>query len=287
MERNQINRLVYSSGEQGGFLLWAILLVFILVWRAYRPKTAVPKLQMNHAQVEAWRCALEASADSLKLVKTTIRPFNPNFINGARAMKLELSSTQHNRLQQYRQSGKWINSQKDFQSVTGVSPAWMRQYGALFVFPDFIRKRQITGPDVRAILTRNDLNQASDTSLRRINGIGAVLSQRIIDWRERHGDYRRWEELRLIYGLNEGLIDELKKRFYLDTSTAITQQNINRLSVSDLAVIPGVSFDVARSIWEFVRLRQGLDSIAELSKIDKVTPQIFGVIQLYLFATKN
>ena len=48
-----------------------------------------------------------------------------------------------------------------------------------------------------------------------------------------------------------------------------------------------MSFSLAKSIWEFVRLRQGLKDLEELYALEEIQPLLFEVIQLYLYAMKN
>lgn len=46
-----------------------------------------------------------------------------------------------------------------------------------------------------------DLNAATEADLDGLPGVGPVLAQRIIDWREAHGGFRRVEDLRSVSGL--------------------------------------------------------------------------------------
>lgn len=58
-----------------------------------------------------------------------------------------------------------------------------------------------------------DLNRAEATALETLPGIGPVLAQRIVDWRERHGPFREVGQLREISGIGErtfqGLVDRV------------------------------------------------------------------------------
>jgi competence protein ComEA len=55
-----------------------------------------------------------------------------------------------------------------------------------------------------------DLNSATVEALIRIPGIGEVMAQRIVDWREEHGPFRRAEDLIKVKGVGEKTFDKLR-----------------------------------------------------------------------------
>jgi DNA uptake protein ComE-like DNA-binding protein len=57
---------------------------------------------------------------------------------------------------------------------------------------------------------------------------------------------------------------------------------VNKASASDIATIPGISFEMAKKIWEFRRLREKITDIQELEKIEGMTERKLQLIQLYL-----
>ena len=91
-------------------------------------------------------------------------------------------------------------------------------------------------------------------------------------------------QLYFVYGIKKETIDELLRRFTVKTPKLITKRNINELTASDLSTLPGISFELGVAIWEFVRVKNGVDSLEELQKIDEITPQKIALIKLYLSA---
>ncbi len=52
---------------------------------------------------------------------------------------------------------------------------------------------------------RIDINTATIEDLRGLPSIGEVLARRIVDYRRRHGDFRRPQDLILVRGISVGL----------------------------------------------------------------------------------
>jgi competence protein ComEA len=55
-----------------------------------------------------------------------------------------------------------------------------------------------------------NLNTASAAQLQELPGVGPVLAQRIVDYRERHGGFRSVDELREVTGIGEATFAELQ-----------------------------------------------------------------------------
>jgi len=55
-----------------------------------------------------------------------------------------------------------------------------------------------------------DLNRAAAEELAQVPGIGPVLAQRIVDWREENGPFRRIEDLLKVKGIGETSLAKLR-----------------------------------------------------------------------------
>ena len=56
-----------------------------------------------------------------------------------------------------------------------------------------------------------DLNRATARELTTLPGIGEVLAQRIVDYREAHGSFQSVEELIAVEGIGEGKLEKLRE----------------------------------------------------------------------------
>ena len=196
------------------------------------------------------------------------------------------------RLLKYRKEGKWINSAADFKRVTEVSDSLLNELSPYFKFPDWV-----TNPKPKSNFSNNktdkgfaekpyaqkiDLNKATEEQLQQVSGIGEALSKRIVSYREKLGGFSNDIELNSVYGLNPEVVQRTLNLFTVKTPREITKINVNKASASDIATIPGISFEMARKIWEFRRLREKISTIQELDKIEGMTERKLQLIQLYL-----
>ena len=55
-----------------------------------------------------------------------------------------------------------------------------------------------------------NLNEATKEELESLPGIGRVLAQRILDYREAYGDFLALEELTNVEGIGEGKLEEIR-----------------------------------------------------------------------------
>ena len=55
-----------------------------------------------------------------------------------------------------------------------------------------------------------DINAAGAQDLQRLPGIGPVLAQRIVDWREENGDFMIVEDLLAVEGIGAAKLDEIR-----------------------------------------------------------------------------
>ncbi len=56
-----------------------------------------------------------------------------------------------------------------------------------------------------------DLNLADEEEIAEIPGIGEDRAKAIVEFRDEHGDFESWDDLKEIPGFSQGLIDQLKE----------------------------------------------------------------------------
>ena len=196
---------------------------------------------LSQQEIEAFQIQIDsiklagAEADSVK-----IYPFNPNYITDFKGYTLGMSVEEIDKLQQFREENKWINSAKDFQKVTGVSDSLLATISPYFKFPEWVieaeKKKENNGniPSVKV----SDLNTAKSEDLQKINGIGEVLANRIVNYRNKIGGFRSEIQLKDIYGLNYETREKLQQQFQVFKDEEFGLININKAKVLDLVDVP-------------------------------------------------
>lgn len=268
------------------FLICNILLLLLYFLIPTHSNTILqldsPEIKNIIAEVE-----LQRKEDSLRRIPTKY-PFNPNFITDYQAYLFSIDIETLEILRAYKNKDKWINSVADFQKVTQWNDARVKEIEAYLKFPDWVKNTEasintLAQEKPKDNRIQRDLNKASKEDLTAVPGVGEVLSTRIIDWRERLNGFSDTLQLNHVYGLNDWTKANLAKYFYVTPSVIVPKLDINAASASDLATIPGVNFDFARKIWEFQHLREGVNDLEELIKIEGMTRGKLELIALYLY----
>ena len=278
-------QLRFALQDRLGLLLVAITIIGS--WYVFFYKPAAKPSSFNVDTKQLWHIyRMLDSIDSIQISskRFTPYPFNPNFITDYKGYQLGMSLEQIDKLHDFRAQNKWINSTIDFKIVTGVSDSLLAVISPYFKFPEWITQKKpanryysskYSGP-------KNDLNKATAEQLEAVYGIGPALSKRIIAMRERFQGFSDSVQLRAVYGLSAVARARLFERFELRNPLPIKKIKFAQASASDLAAIPGVSFDLGLKMVAFRRLRDSMVLPTQLLKIDGMSPQKLELITLYL-----
>ena len=280
---------VFNSSQRNGILFLLLLVSGFAVISNYIDFTTENLLDTNSKEV----LAVQKELDSIRTLlmesnQPKIYPFNPNFITDFKGYKLGMSSEEIDRLLDYRKQNKWINSKEDFQKVTKVSDSFLDQISSYFKFPDWITNPKPKYSDWRKGFKEKtfdqkiDLNIATQLQLEEINGIGKSFSKRIVDYRSKLVGFSDDIQLYEVYGLDYQVVNRVLNEFTVKTPKEIIKMNLNEISASDIATIPGISFELAKRIWEFRILNERIVDFMELKKIEGLTERKLQGIQLYL-----
>lgn len=279
---------LYSFNQRKGiFLLLLVMLFTQAIYFFWSSNTTPQKDKEDHQWL-----ALQSHVDSLKQVKEefkpTIYPFNPNFISDVKGYRLGMSVEELDRLFAFRKQNKYVNSAKEFQSVTGVSDSLLAVISPYFKFPDWVNQPQKEYvkfenkiSDVKP-KTKIDINLATQEDLIKVYGIGPALSERILKQREVLGGFGSMEQLAFVWGLNPDVIDNVNKSFAVVSTSGIKKIKINDLSIKELSKFPYFNYAIAKEIVTYRSMKGDIQNIEDLTKINGFPVEKLKFIALYL-----
>lgn len=126
-----------------------------------------------------------------------------------------------------------------------------------------------------------DMNTADKTQWKKIKGIGAVLSKRIVAYRNRLGGFYAIDQLREVYNLPKEVIEENKHHLMLDKSK-ITKIELNKCSVYQLSKHPYITFNLAKSLVQYREENGGYKDLESLKKAHLLNEDLYSKIAPYL-----
>lgn len=272
----------FSKEQRKGIFLLLIIVVIlqVVIWKL---NSSSEESQVANESIEVISARKEIEQLRLKQRKKDtfkISPFNPNYISDYKGYVLGMSTQQIDALHHYREKGRWVNSVKEFKMVTGVSDSLLNKIAPYFKFPVRIKPKKVYSK--KKPLYKRDLNTATISDLKQVYGIGNVLAQRILDYREKHNGFVSIVELTEIYGLTPERITELKKHFNVIAINKIVKIDLNTASSDDLVTVKYIDYELAYQIIEYRKLHNGFRSLEELLKVKDFPLEKYHIIQLYL-----
>lgn len=279
---------LYSSIQRKGIFLLLLVMIFTQAIYYFWSSNTTPQKEKEDHQ---W-LALQSYVDSLKQVKEEykpiIYPFNPNFISDVKGYRLGMSVEELDRLYAFRKQNKYVNSAKEFQSVTGVSDSLLAVISPYFKFPDWVNQPQKEYVKFKNKIsdvkpkTKIDINLATQEDLIKVYGIGPALSERILKQREVLGGFGSMEQLAFVWGLNPDVIENVNKSFAVVSTSGIKKIKINDLSIKELSKFPYFNYTIAKEIVTYRSMKGDIQNIEDLTKINGFPVEKLKFIALYL-----
>jgi DNA uptake protein ComE-like DNA-binding protein len=289
--------LRFSKGHYFGIAILicsiGLLQLFIYWFNNQKDTTSLDLTQ----EEKNWLLA-QNEIDSLKEAaqenSNKIYPFNPNFISDYKGYKLGMSETQIDKLHQFRKQNKYVNSNAEFQKLTGVSNEWMKQYAPYFKFPDWVTNKTSKNYQSKyentyqkfdkkgSKIVVQDLNTANQVELEKAYMIGEKLALKIISERDKFGSFASMEQLGFIWGISPEAIADLNKKFQIKSSGNLKKININTSTIKELQQFPYFNYTIAKNIVTFRSLNGDFKSSEDLTNVKQFPLEKLKIIALYL-----
>lgn len=278
--------LRFNKNQQKGLL--AFFIVIVVLQGIYFGISYNDNFVDDNPEKSEW-LSNQVWIDSLKAIEKPtyqMHPFNPNFITDFKGYQLGMSVEEIDRLHQFREANKFVNSNKEFQEVTGISDSLLNQISPYFKFPEWVTKSKETAhykPEKKPEkVVAKDLNLVTQEDLMMVRGIGPILSERILKYKSTVGAFVSTEQLKEIYGLSEEVIIELDKYFYILDISQIRKIKINELSIKELGTFPYFRYPISKEIVTYRSMNGEIRNSDDLIKIKDFPVQKIEIIALYL-----
>ena len=277
---------VYNKKQRNGvfyFLLVLVIVQAVYIWYANTNKAYdIAKVELRDLQYQI---------DSLKesqLKQQKSFKFNPNFITDEKGYALGMSIDEIDRLLAYRAQDKWMNSVKDFQQITKVSDSLLAVLSVSFKFiaKPIIQKTQKQKKQSKQnnSIVKQSINKATAEELKLLYGIGDVLSNRIIAYRNRLKGYTYMSQLDEVYGLKEEALANVKRYYSVLEIPKIEKLNINTASFKEVLSIVYIDYNTTKLIFNYKDSIDKIENLQEIKKIAGFPIDKYDRIALYLQA---
>lgn len=223
--------------------------------------------------------------------------FNPNTIDSAKLVLLAVPDQVKRNLLKYRNKGGRFYSVADVRKIYGMNDSIflsLKDYIKIksppvkSKFKNTSKKKlegiQPTPANVRLAETNNfiiEVNSATATDLKKLTGIGPVLSNRIVKYRNLLGGFTNLDQLHEVYGLKSETIKNIFPYLSLDT-TIIKSININFIEPAQLVKHPYVSWELVNKLVKFRSKNGFIDKIELLLKNEILNEADYVKVSPYL-----
>ena len=289
--------LRFSKGHYFGIAILicsiGLLQLFIYWFNNQKDTTSLDLTQ----EEKNWLLA-QNEIDSIKEVNqensNKIYPFNPNFISDYKGYKLGMTEAEIDKLHHFRKQNKYVNSNAEFQKLTGVSNEWMKQYAIYFKFPDWVTNKTSKYYQLKyentyqkfdkkeSKIVVQDLNKANQAELEKAYMIGEKLALKIISERDKFGSFASMEQLGFIWGISPEAIADLNKKFQIKSSGNLKKININTSTIKELQQFPYFNYTIAKNIVTFRSMNGDFKSSEDLTNVKQFPLEKLKIIALYL-----
>jgi len=280
----------YNKSQRNGIFFLLIFIVFLQGIFFFVDFSSEENNGVSQTEIVAF----QQEMDSLKNVEIRSRtpkiyPFNPNFITDFKGHQLGMSTNEIDKLLVFRAQGKFINSTKQFQEITGINDSLLAVISPYFKFPDWIAsgkntEKQYSKSKIDKSIVKKDINAASAEDLKMINGIGEKLAKRIIDYRIKLQGFSFNDQIFEVWALEKEVAEKVLLYFEVTKQPTIQKINVNTATFKEVLAIVYLDYELTKKIFNYKNQVAEIQSIEELKKIDGFPLERFSRIALYLEA---
>ncbi|PZE16940.1 hypothetical protein DNU06_09310 [Putridiphycobacter roseus] len=214
--------------------------------------------------------------------KIKLKPFDPNFTKLKEWQNMGFSAKQAQSILKYKHAINGFKNKEDLAACFVVSTEKFHEIESYIFFKknqDILNNTDSTATNEAVLLL--ELNHATKDELLLVNGIGEILSSRIIEYRNRIGGFHQMIQLKEIYGLGEENYNRMQVGLTINPDF-LEKIEVQDLNFNQLHKHPYINWNMAKKIvlWRESKSDQTLieylksDSTISPSQIIKIKPYL-------------
>lgn len=277
----------YTRRERNGALILATLCLVI---------NFTPRLYpLFHQVKETGFSAFEAAIAEWEQVKTveqdSLFPFDPNTASERDLIRLGIPAKTVKTLINYRNKGGRFFQKEDLKKVYGLPELIYHQLEPLIKIKEEKAPRLASSPSFKFKSNQTqkkaiketisiDINQASAEEWKQLHGIGPVLSERIVKFRDKLGGFSSIGQVAQTYGLPDSIFQSIEPS--LKVSPVINKIAINQVDAATLQKHPYLNWRQAKAIVNYRELHGDYRDIEDLKKLRVLSEELCDQLRPYL-----
>ena len=285
----------YTKNQRNGILFLLIIIIFLQLIFHFKNFDSQQLVDFSQPIITSYKKQLDSlKKKSSKKKKFKIYPFNPNYISDYKGYQLGMNVDEIDRLLAHREQKLYVNSSKEFQTITKISDSLLQKISPVFKFPDWVQKKnknknnqQRYIPNSRinvSEITTEDINKATLKDFTAIEGVDEYISERIIKYRSKLQGFSFKEQLFEVWGLDELMANKILSTFSIKNKPIIKKVNINTASFKEVLSNPYIDYELCIQIFDYKDEVAELQSISEIKNIEGFPIKKYNRIVLYLLA---
>ena len=285
----------YTKNQRNGILFLLIIIIFLQLILHFKNFDSQQLVDLSQPKITSYNKQLDSlKKKSSKKKKFKIYPFNPNYISDYKGYQLGMNVDEIDRLLAHREQRLYVNSAKEFQTITKISDSLLQKISPFFKFPDWVQKKnnyknnqQRYIPNSRinvSEITTVDINKATLKDFTAIEGVDEYISERIIKYRSKLQGFSFKEQLFEVWGLDELMANKILSTFSIKNKPIIKKVNINTASFKEVLSNPYIDYKLCIQIFDYRDEVAELQSISEIKNIEGFPIKKYNRIVLYLLA---
>ena len=285
----------YTKNQRNGILLLLIIIIFLQLILHFKNFDSQQLVDLSQPKITSYNKQLDSlKKKSSKKKKFKIYPFNPNYISDYKGYQLGMNVDEIDRLLAHREQRLYVNSAKEFQTITKISDSLLQKISPFFKFPEWVQKKnnnknnqQRYIPNSRinvSEITTVDINKATLKDFTAIEGVDEYISERIIKYRSKLQGFSFKEQLFEVWGLDELMANKILSTFSIKNKPIIKKVNINTASFKEVLSNPYIDYELCIQIFDYKDEVAELQSISEIKNIEGFPIKKYNRIVLYLLA---